>query len=273
MTILALVLSLACGSPCDREKVEAQLAMLSAAVRSADYRGDRAALERLDRQLAKVPDSPLDEYRAYWRGFARWRRALNGFNETPTPPDLESDLQAAVAQFKAALAKQPGWIEAKLALVGCSGNLVYLAGDDSAKRKAILDEYVPIGRTLLTEGANNARVLWIVGGLQMAAPPTTGGDPARASATLRKGVESAWREAAAEPPAPWAPSWGGAENLMNLAYLYSHSAIADKTAARAYAQGAVTAAPDWHYVRDILLPQIEAMPESAASDAASAPGK
>jgi hypothetical protein len=35
----------------------------------------------------------------------------------------------------------------------------------------------------------------------------------------------------------------------------------NKAAALAYALGALIAAPEWHYVRDILLPQIEAMPE------------
>jgi hypothetical protein len=30
--------------------------------------------------------------------------------------------------------------------------------------------------------------------------------------------------------------------------------------ALAYAEGALTAVPEWHYVRDILLPQIEALP-------------
>ena len=126
--IFAVVLSLACGSPCDRDRVETQLTVLSAAVRSADYRGDRAALERLEQQLAKVPDSSLDEYRAYWRGFARWRRALNGFNENPQPADVESDVRAAIDQFKTALAKRPNWIEARLALVGCSGNASTASG-------------------------------------------------------------------------------------------------------------------------------------------------
>jgi hypothetical protein len=30
----------------------------------------------------------------------------------------------------------------------------------------------------------------------------------------------------------------------------------------------VTAVPEWHYVRDILLPQIEALPVAAAAPAA-----
>ena len=39
---------------------------------------------------------------------------------------------------------------------------------------------------------------------------------------------------------------------MNLAYMYSHGGAPDRAAALAYAEGAVTAVPEWHYVRDIL---------------------
>jgi len=67
-------------------------------------------------------------------------------------------------------------------MVGCLGNLIYLAGDDAEKRKAILAEYAPIGKNLHADGPDNPRVLWIVGGLQLGAPPPTGGDPFKAAA-------------------------------------------------------------------------------------------
>ena len=51
---------------------------------------------------------------------------------------------------------------------------------------------------------------------------------------------------------------------MMLAYIYSRTDLKDKTAALAYAQGALVAVPEWHFVRDVLLPQIEAMPDEAA---------
>ena len=263
MSVLAWILFLAnCAGTFIEQKTEAQLTSLAAAVRSADYRGDRAALDRLDAALAKVPDSTLDDYRAYWRGFARWRRAMNGFNETPTPPDLPADLDRAVAHFKAALERRPGWIEARLAMVGSLGNLIYLAGNDAAKREAIIAQYQPVGKNLQADGADNPRVLWIIGGLQLGAPPPTGGDPVKAATTMRKGLACSWREALAGAGPGWVPAWGGPENLMNLAYLYSHSALSNKTAALAYAQGALTMVPEWHYVRDVLIPQIEAMPDA-----------
>jgi hypothetical protein len=264
MSLLACTLLIAnFAVPCAPQGSEARLSELVAAVRSADYRGDRAALDRLDAALGKLPDSALDDYRSYWRGFARWRRALNGFNETPMPADLTSDVEAALGHFRAALERRPGWIEARLAMAGCWGNLIYLAGDDAAKRQAILAEAVPVGRTLQPDAPDNPRVLWIIGGIQLSAPPPTGGDPVKAAATLRHGVECSWREARAEAAPAWVPAWGGAENLMMLAYVYSRTALKNKEAALAYARGALVAVPEWHYVRDVLLPQIEAMPDPA----------
>ena len=223
-------------------------------------RGDRAALARLEANLAQLDDAALSDYRTYWRGFARWRRALNGFNETPTPTDLASDLESAVALFRSSLERRPDWIEARLALVGCWGNLAFLAGGDMEKKKPLLAELIPAYKWLEANGRDNPRALWIIGGMQFAAPPPYGGDLVKATATLRRGIELAWRESAAGSASPaWAPAWGGPENLMNLAYMYSHIGSPDRATALAYAEGAITAVPDWHYVSDVLLPQIEAL--------------
>ena len=76
-------------------------------VRAADYRGERAELRRLASSLDAVQGPALAAPAAYWKGFALWRRAINGFNETPTPPDLRADLEGAVASFRAALRYAP----------------------------------------------------------------------------------------------------------------------------------------------------------------------
>jgi hypothetical protein len=248
-----------------------RLAELVPRVRSADYRGDRAELARLDQELGRLSDGALSDYRDYWRGFALWRRAINGFNETPRPDDLERDLHAALARFHSALARHPDWIEVQLAQVGCWGNLIYLAGGDAEKRKAILAESGPTFRFVMANAGDNPRALWIRGGMEFGAPPPIGGDFAKAAATLRHGVECAWREAASGSDAPaWVPSWGGPENMMNLAYMYAHAPAPDRDLALAYASGALVAVPDWHYVRDVLVPQIEALPAAPAAAARQA---
>ncbi|MEP6994475.1 MAG: hypothetical protein ABI968_08145 [Acidobacteriota bacterium] len=265
MNLLAWTLAFALLGPATpAPKSQLRLAELVAQIRSADYRGDRAALARLEGELSRLDAGSLTDYREYWRGFALWRRVLNGFNETPMPGDLSADLEKAIARFRASIETHPDWIEAKLAMVGCWGNLIYLAGDDADKRKAIFAESGPTFKWVMANVGDNPRALWIRGGMEFAAPPPIGGDLAKAAATLRYGVACAWRETLANPGAPpWVPSWGGPENLMNLAYLQSHGDKPDRSAALAYAEGAVTAAPEWHYVRDILLPQIEALPVTA----------
>src|SRR5262249_54473549 len=100
--------------------------------------------------------------------------------------------------------------------------------------------------------------------LQLWAATNRGGDPQKAAATLRRGVEAAYREALAGARPAWVPSWGGPENLMNLAFLYSRTTLSNRAAAIAYAEGAVTAVPEWPCARAILLPQIEAMPDAPA---------
>lgn len=267
MSIAAFMLLCAVASSPAPAHATCRLDALAREVLAADYRGDRAALARLEAELGKLPDGALSEYREYWRGFALWRRTINGFNETPAPADLAADAEAAVARFRAALVRRPDWVEARLALAGCWGNLIYLAGKDEARRNAILDEGRETFRWIMQYDGDNPRALWIRGGYELytaSAPPPKGGDFEKAAATLRRGVDCAWRESLAHPGAPSRePLWGGPENLMNLAYLYTHATTPDRRTALAYAQGALTAVPSWHYVRDVLVPQIEAMGPAA----------
>jgi hypothetical protein len=52
-----------------------------AQIQKADYEGDRAKLKRLYDDLAPfVRNKPISSRVLYWRAFALWRKALNGFN-------------------------------------------------------------------------------------------------------------------------------------------------------------------------------------------------
>ena len=55
---------------------------------------------------------------------------------------------------------------------------------------------------------------------------------------------------------PLEPSWGEPELLMNLAWSNLNRITPDLPAADNQAQAALQIVPYWHYVRDILLPQI-----------------
>src|SRR5579863_6108917 len=103
-------------------------------IQRADYEGDRAALKRLHDELTPVPeDNKLASRVLYWRGFAMWRRAINGFNETPTPTDLEDDLNQAIADFRDSLAQDPKYVESKIAEASCLGYVMYLHRNDQSR--------------------------------------------------------------------------------------------------------------------------------------------
>jgi hypothetical protein len=261
---LATLLVLAGSAPpSGADGLQAQQALLAervALVRHADYAGERSELRRLAVSLDEVKHPDLSAFREYWIGFALWRRAINGFNESPPPEDLRGDLEAAAAAFRRALQHQPGWIEPKVGLSGCGASLLYLAGTDTARRDALLAEFVPFFREMSEQGKDNPRALWIVGGGLLAAPPPRGGHPDRAADTHRLALEAARAEALAHPDAPaWVPNWGAPENLMSLAWIYANSPLKDRQLALAYTEGALAAVPHWRYVRDRLLPQARAV--------------
>jgi hypothetical protein len=86
-----------------------------AQIQKADYEGDRVALQHLYAELEPfTEDEKLASRVRYWRGFALWRRAINGFNESADPKDLERDLAQAIAEFKEAAARDSGFVDAKV---------------------------------------------------------------------------------------------------------------------------------------------------------------
>ena len=59
-----------------------------------------------------------------------------------------------------------------------------------------------------------------------------------------------------DPASPF-PDWGKPEGLMSLAYAHSMQTPPDLQAARNEAKEALKLVPDWSYIRDNLLPQLE----------------
>ena len=106
-----------------------------------------------------------------------------------------------------------------------------------------------------TAAPDNPRLLWVVGPNQWSTPPERGGGQDKAIATYKKGLD-AIREHKESIIDPLEPTWGEPELLMSLAWSNLNRTAPDLEAAEEYAQAALKQVPYWHYVRDILMPQI-----------------
>src|ERR1700722_8358636 len=228
-------------------------------IQRADYEGDRPALKRRHDELTPIPeDNKLASRVLYWRGFALWRRAINGFNETPTPTDLETDLQGAVEEFEKAAASDPDFADAKIGMASCLGNILYLHQNDPAQVQASIARISPILQQLRLSAADNPRLYWVLGPVYWSTPVDHGGGQDNAFEMYQKGLEAiAARDHKPSTSDPLEPSWGEPELLMSLAWSSLNRTRPDLEAAKRYADSALKLVPYWHYVRDILTPQIQ----------------
>ena len=227
-------------------------------IQRADYEGDRPGLKRLHDELTPIPkDNRLASRVLYWRGFALWRRAINGFNETPTPTDLEEDLKQAVADFKDSIARDPAFVEPKIGAGSSLGYLMFLHRKDPTLMQELLQQSSPLLKEAMATAPDNPRLLWVLGPIRWSSPPERGGGQDKAFEIYNKGLEAV-RNQKRDAVDPLEPSWGEPELLMSLAWSNLNRTTPDLKAADQYAQSALKLVPYWHYVRDILMPQIQA---------------
>jgi hypothetical protein len=152
----------ACAAPAEgpRETVR----KLVAQIQRADYEGNRAALENLYADLEPFnADLKLASRARYWRGFALWRRAINGFNDSADPKDLEHDLTQAISEFKESAAKDPAFVDAKVGTISCLGNLMYLALGHADRVQELLAQSIPIVKEVRASHPDNPRFVWVFG--------------------------------------------------------------------------------------------------------------
>ena len=235
-----------------------QVIMIVTRIQRADYEGDRVALKRLYGELTPfVENKQLASRVRYWRGFALWRRALNGFNESVEPKELEEDLEQAVSEFDEATARDPGFVDAKIGAGSCLSNLIFLNQKNPARVQELVAQAGPLLKEAQAAAPDNPRLFWVLGPNRWYAPPERGGGQAKAMEMYEKGLEAV-RKHKSTTDDPLQPSWGEPELLMNLAWSNLHRTTPDLNAAEQYAHSALDLVPYWHYVRDILMPQIRA---------------
>ena len=228
-------------------------------IQRADYEGDRAALQRLYGDLIPIPqEKKLASRLHYWRGFALWRRAINGFNDSVDSKDLQQDLTQALDEFDNATANDPGFVDAKVGAGSCLSLLAFSVNENKPARvQALVARAGPLFKEIMAAAPDNPRLLWVVGPNLWYAPPEHGGGQDKAMAAYQKGL-NAVREHKESSSDPLEPTWGEPELLMNLAWSNLNRTTPDLTAAQENAQAALKLVPYWHYVRDILMPQIRA---------------
>jgi hypothetical protein len=259
LRVLTLLLCAVAASASGADARREQAIKIVSQIQRADYEGDRSALRSLSQELLPFEeDKQLTVRVRYWRGFAHWRRAINGFNETPTPSDLEADLQAAVAEFEKAAALDPEFADARIGMASCLGNILYLHRGDPAQVQAYIARISPMLRDLMASSADNPRLYWVLGPVYWSTPVDRGGGQDKAFEMYQKGLKAiAIRNHKASESDPLEPSWGEPEILMSLAWSSLNRNEPGMDAADRYAHSALELVPYWHYVRDILMPQIQ----------------
>jgi hypothetical protein len=256
-TIAIVVISLTtalCATGADPTRE--QVVKIVTQIQRADYEGDRAALKRLHAELAPfVEKKDLASRVRYWRGFALWRRAMNGFNDNIDQRELQADMQHALDEFDAAAVQDPNFADAKIGALSCLSFLAYQTQSDPAR----VQEFITKGRQLRKDveavAPDNPRFLWVMGPNIWWAPPERGGSQAKAMEMYEKGLEVIHQSKAGAGD-PLEPSWGEPELLMSLAWSNVNRSTPDLNAAEHCARSALALVPYWHYVKDILLPQI-----------------
>src|SRR5205085_8776875 len=128
-----------------KENAREQAMQIVSQIQRADYEGNRTALKKCYDELTPfLEDKDLASRIRYWRGFDLWRSAINGFNDSVDPNELERELRQAVDEFKAAIERDPAFVDAKVGLISCLGYLVYIKRTDKAARQELLEQILPL---------------------------------------------------------------------------------------------------------------------------------
>lgn len=254
--IAALILSSLCCVRATPINDPGGAARIVAQIQRGDYEGNQAAMQKgYDDLKPFLDDKTIASRVRYWRGFAQWRRAINGFNDKVDPKELEQQLNTALDEFKAALEIDPKFVDAKVGIISSLGFGMFVGRKDEAFLKERRDQILALVKEAEEMAPDNPRFIWVHGPIYWNIPPERGGGQDKAIQNYLHGLEICSKIKPSEDPLE--PSWGKPELMMVLAYCYLNTKTnPDLNAAERYARGALELVPYWHYVRDILLPQI-----------------
>jgi hypothetical protein len=252
IVVFVAVLATGCG-PTSAEKLQA----LTRQIMAADYEGDRAALDRLYGETdAFLADKSLESRARYWKGYTKWRRAMNGANEKPMPADLAADSLLCAEEMRRASEADPGFLDARVGEMSCVGISLFFdppRAADEPRLARLRSLFQDLGQS----AAGHPRYTWAWGMAAFGMPPERGGGPDNVIRAYLEALDK-MKQGAGRSSSPLDPAWGEPELNVNLAYTYLNKPDPDLQRAKTHVDEAVRLAPNWHYAKDILRPQIEA---------------
>jgi hypothetical protein len=150
--------------------------------------------------------------------------------------------------------QDPTFVDAKVGTISCLGFLAFMNRKDQARAKELVGRILSLVKEADEMAPDNPRLIWVHGPILWNSPRERGGGQDKAIENYQRGLETCSKIKASDDALE--PAWGKPELMMSLAYCYLNANKPDVNAAERYARGALEIAPYWHYVRDILLPQI-----------------
>lgn len=199
-----------------------------------------AARTLLDRALVAFPNDPL---LLHYQGYERYREgySLYGQGKASEVP-MMMELARSSLEKSSSIKPMP---ETNSLLASVLGTLI---GTDPSQGMTLGPMIQQEASTAMSTGAGNPRV-WLLSGISaFYTPPEYGGGVANAEKQLRQAITLF----DADHPVPPAPSWGKAEAYAWLGQvLEKQNKKADAIAAY---EKALTIAPDYNWVKFVLLP-------------------
>jgi hypothetical protein len=157
-------------------------------------------------------------------------------------------------EFKAVLAIDPDFVDAKVGVISCLGHVVYFHRNEKERAQEMVKPIYALVAEAKAAAPDNPRLLWVLGPVLFYTPPEKGGGMDKVIENNERGVTICSQ---LKPPADkLEPSWGKPELLMSLAYEYMTKNPPDLDKAEKNARAALEIVPYWHYVRDILMVKI-----------------
>jgi hypothetical protein len=232
-----------------------QVLQIVSQIQRADYEGNRTALKSsYDALTPFLENKELASRIRYWRGFDLWRSAINGFNDSVDPNELERLLMQAVDEFKDAIARDPAFVDARVGMISCLGYIAFIHRKEPERVQELLAQISPLVKEAKAAEPDNPRLSWVMGPILWYTPADRGGGIDKVIENYQHGLEAISKMKPSTDSLD--PSWGKPELMMSLAYMDFSKTPPNLEAAERTTRAALEMVPYWHYVRDILLPQI-----------------